>query len=294
MYFHSQNLKKDHREKGLVNWRCWWKISNRTQFTFSISIPSDFWHIDINLCENGWQEQAIGFSIACPLFALWFGFENNWLYDQLEKITKRKDEKYTDGRSIGLSYHGGTFWFSLWETPMESRSSDPKWWKFNFDPADFFLGKPKYAELVKERGDIKIDMPEGVYDATFKRFISYWKRQRSLHEKSISRIEIVIPVGIPHEGKGENSWDMGMDATFSITMPAEEDEPINEIINKFAIDCLKERQKHGSLSSGEYLKWKTEGEFRQSLEEASGVKLNIVSNIANSSGSEEKVKQGKL
>ncbi len=258
MYFHSQNLRKEEKKKHLIHWRCWWKLTDSTELTFAISIPSSFWHIHLELCENGWQEEAIGLDIACPLFAIWTGFENRWLYSQLEKLTRRKGQKYTGGRVIGISFHSGTFWFSLWETPMESSSSDPKWWRFTFNPMDFFFGRTKHTEEVLQEGDTSIDMPEGKYDATYKRFVSYWKRPRWPFTDKIHRISLEIPVGIPHEGKGENSWDCGMDATFGSTFPAPEHESLHEIVERFSIRELEQRQKYGSLSSPDYEKWRTE------------------------------------
>ena len=145
---------------------------------------------------------------------------------------------------------------------MEHRSKDPWWWDFTIDPMEILFGKRQYSEKVLEEGETTIDMPEGVYTATYKRFISYWKRARSPFVRSLHRISIDIPVGIPHEGKGENSWDMGMDATFGVTMPVEEDESIYDIARRFAMSCLKERQKYGSLHSPDYAKWKLEGEAR--------------------------------
>jgi hypothetical protein len=127
---------------------------------------------------------------------------------------------------------------------------------------DVIFGRRKYSEEVYEEGETSIDMPEGVYKATYKRFISYWKRPRWYKVQSLHRIEIDIPVGIPHEGKGENSWDMGMDATFGVTMPADKNKSMYQITKEFAISCLKTRQKYGSLHSPDYAKWKLEGEVR--------------------------------
>ena len=127
---------------------------------------------------------------------------------------------------------------------------------------DLLLGRRKYSEKILQEGSINIDMPEGVYRATFKRFISYWKRSRWFRVQSLHRISIDIPVGIPHEGKGENSWDMGMDATFGVTMPIDPEDSIYDIAKKFAISCLQDRQKHGSLHSPDYAKWKLQGEIK--------------------------------
>lgn len=256
MRFHSQNLKKEDRTKELINWRCWWYITEHTEFTCQIVVPSHFWHIDIDLCKNGWQEEAIGFSIACPLFAIWLGFRNNWLYNILEPITKRKDQKYTHGRNIGLSFYGGTLNIHLWADEMESRSVDPKWWDFHIDFKDLILGRSKYSKEILEEGDTQIVMPEGDYPARYKVEKATWKRPRWF--KLVKEyIEFDIPIGIPHEGKGENSWDIGMDGTFGIG--EEWKGNVHEATKKIALRCLETRQRYGSLNSADYAKWRKDG-----------------------------------
>lgn len=73
---------------------------------------------------------------------------------------------------------------------------------------------------------------------------------------------IDVPVGIPYQGKGENSYDIGMDATFSSVFPIKKEEGLRTLANKFAMECLKERQRTGRLSDPDYARWKMEGEAR--------------------------------
>lgn len=167
---------------------------------------------------------------------------------------------YWEERNISLSldlremiFHG-----SLWV----NMNGEPRKRSFYWVIPDIIFGRRQYSEKVLQEGGVDIDMPEGVYKATFKRFISYWKRPRWFGVQSLHRISMDIPVGIPHEGKGENSWDCGMDATFGVTMPADENESIYDIAKRFAMSCLKTRQKYGSLHSPDYAKWKLEGEAR--------------------------------
>src|SRR5690606_38230523 len=47
-----------------------------------------------------------------------------------------------------------------------------------------------------------------------------WSRPRWF-PKMVKRIEIEMGEPIPHQGKGENSWDCGVDGTYSYTAPAE-------------------------------------------------------------------------
>lgn len=247
---HWQNLKKEDRTKHLVHGRAW-----IGEFNIEWSIPTRFWHIHLNL--NHYDEAAIGLSIALGLFSFHIETRNRWLFNQLQKITKRKDQTYTNGRIIGISYHARTFWFSLWDDPMESRGVDPWWWKFNFNWEDFFLGKAKHNLEILQEGEAKIDMPEGSYDATYKVEHRTWKRPLWPFKTQRTAIYFDIPVGIPHEGKGENSWDMGMDATFGTGTEWEGN--VYAATKIIALDALKDRQRHGSLSDAGYAKWREEG-----------------------------------
>lgn len=141
-------------------------------------------------------------------------------------------------------------------------NNQPRNRHFYIHLADVIFGRRKYSETVLEEGEVEIDMPEGVYKATFKRFISYWRRPRWFGVQSLHRMSFDIPAGIPHEGKSENSWDMGMDATFGTTFPIEEGVGVFAEAKKFAIRCLIERQKYGSLHSPDYAKWKLEREIK--------------------------------
>lgn len=175
---------------------------------------------------------------------------------------------YWEERAIGLKFYFRQFIFTgEWWTNM---NNEPRNRYFYWVIPDKIFGRNKYTEKVLKEGDIEIDMPEGVYKATYKRFMSFWKKPRLPFIQKMERITIEIPVGIPHEGKGENSWDCGMDATFASTFPVERGESIYAIAKRFAMSCLKTRQKYGSLHSPEYAKWKLQGEIKQEHGENAG------------------------
>jgi len=188
------------------------------------------------------------------------GAHPNYTFKHTMPGGKVEKGAYWEERSVGVKLDlremlvQGEFWTNM--------NNQPRNRFFYIHIMDVILGRREYSEKVLQEGGVDIDMPEGVYKATFKRFISYWKRPRWFGVQSLHRISMDIPVGIPHEGKGENSWDMGMDATFGVTMPADENESIYDIAKRFAMSCLKTRQKYGSLHSPDYAKWKMEGEVR--------------------------------
>jgi hypothetical protein len=248
MRFSSQNLNdKVGGEKGSM-WRegrCWWYLDGNANKSaekvvrFSWAMWSNLNTIGIKLDLATWDDVfSIGFHFWKVHF--WFGFEYWKLQQWLSKKIKRSNQAYGNGRVIGLECYSGHIWINLWQDPMESRSVDPWWWHFSFDVMKVF-GKVNYSEQTIEERQITIPMPEKAYNATARLFVSVWKRPLGF-ERRLKRIEIKIPDGIPFEGKGENSWDLGQDATFGITCPANS---IPEGVGHLVGSVLKDRVKNG-------------------------------------------------
>lgn len=145
-------------------------------------------------------------------------------------------------REIALSFHDGGFFWSVWRDPMGGWDrSVPKWREGAWYPANFFLGRVNYTTREVEKREVSVPMPEKAYPATATLFESTWKRPRWFPER-LMRVTIDVPGGIPKEGKGENSWDCGEDATFGITCPARS---IPEGIGHLVGSVLKDRVKYG-------------------------------------------------
>ncbi len=149
-------------------------------------------------------------------------------------------------KEISISIHSGCIWWNLgfsedrWKVPFL---------KGNFNPFDFFFGRPKYSDKEIESREIVIPMPEAGYKATAKLFIASWSRPRWF-TKSIQRVSIEIPEGIPFPGKGENSYDCGPDATYSITTG--ECNSIPEGVGKLVASVLRDRVNYGGYGSWAY------------------------------------------
>ena len=94
--------------------------------------------------------------------------------------------------------------------------------------------------------------PEGTYQAHAVLEELVWSRPRWFKER-MTRVDFEIPNGIPHAGKGENSWDCGDDATFG--MSTGECKSIPEGIGKLVGSCLQTRIRYGGW--GDY-EWKRE------------------------------------
>lgn len=110
---------------------------------------------------------------------------------------------------------------------------------------DAVLGRKKYSEGPATSKEIIINMPEGDYQGTYKKYVAHWKRPRWPIIDSVARVEIDIPEGIPFPGKGENSWDCGDDACFGITVSAK---TIDEAVSKLIQSVIRDREHYGGAS----------------------------------------------
>lgn len=88
-------------------------------------------------------------------------------------------------------------------------------------------------------------MPEHPYPATVRLFESTWKRPRWPFARRMVRAEIEVEGGIPHPGKGENSWDCDDDATYSLTCQARTAE---DAVAKLVGSVLRDRRNYGGRS----------------------------------------------
>lgn len=235
VHIHWQNLNDNKRgePKGVpYEGRCWlWfrgfgKRRNNSVgfswnlwrphwlFSFSFGVKTD--EEDVSVGVGVWPF-SFHFHIAC-LFPRSF---NDWWM-----------KKYR--------YGGREFWFystlaeeaagwfnvvfHLWEDPMGGGGCKKGWKRltdFYLDFPDCILspvfGKLKFTEETLETKVISIPMPEGVYQGDAKLSRATWKRPR-LPWVSLMRhgAHVDIPIGIPYEGKSENSWDCGEDGVFGI------------------------------------------------------------------------------
>jgi len=96
-------------------------------------------------------------------------------------------------------------------------------------------------------------MPEGTYEAKARLEMGYWKRPRWFVKKR-KATHLVIPKGVPVEGKGENAWDCRPDATYAMTIASDS---IPEGVGKFVGHMLEQRVRYGGWSDWEWKKPRT-------------------------------------
>lgn len=248
MYYHYQNLKKDQKETNkITDFRFW--LGQNPCLECEICIPPSVDILSLQLNLNYYGDTAIGGHIIIWPFSLYWNIEWRPLYNFLNKITRRKGREYSNGRCIGFSLNKQSLSLSLWEDPMESDGRDPWWWRKYIFFDDFFLGKAKCSTEVLEEKDTVVPMPEKSYEAHAKLMMYTWKRPRWF-TKQLKRVQIDVPEGIPHEGKGENSWDCGEDRTFGMTTG--ECSSIAQGVGDLVGSVLRDRVRYGGWSDWNY------------------------------------------
>lgn len=196
-----------------------------------------FWHIgtsgNTSLCAewNLWSKRlsaglgladydhAISAHLCTYLFSLYL-ILNYWPLEQwLQRITKRKHEKYGNGRTVGLSWFEGSLRVDIWNCPMEWHSTDPKWWSFSINPVDLLLGSREYSERTIQSGIRQLTFPEKTYDVRIDIKEATWKRPRWPWATKILRTDAEVDGGIPVPGKGTTDCNCDDDAIYSQTSP---------------------------------------------------------------------------
>lgn len=229
MRFHWQNLNEKPGNKlghSLKHFRFWvgdfggeWlAFSKKFSLRFSIG-----------------GHHGVGFSLSLFLFTVYLSYDRyvSWL-------------RVVPHGEFAIYWYMKGLWFALWQKEMESNSADPWWRKIHvvhFD--DVLLGRAKYSTEVVEVREVLIPMPEGSYPAIVNMELARWKRPRWFATE-ILRANVEIPNGgIPHEGKGENSWDIGEDACLALSCVARN---VEDATAKVVESVLRDRHRYGTPS----------------------------------------------
>lgn len=257
MWWHWQNLnEKGHaggktiKGSALKHWRGWLHFSDRA----SLNVEWVLWCKRLGArLSLGEDESAISVSVNAILFSFYLTFEHWKLEKWLSNATKRKDEQYGNGRSIGFHWTEDTLFVSIWEDPMEWRAVDPLWMHFTICPADIVFGRRKYAHKPLDHEKRTLTMPEGGYPVEIELAEDSWKRPRWPWARKILRANIECAGGVPVPGKGENSWDQGQDAIYSLTCEAKS---FQDALSKLHASVMNSRERHGGRN------WKPEAVSR--------------------------------
>lgn len=241
MNWHWQNLNEN--GSGLKYGRAWFHITEHLVFNPEWNFGSRSRHTGIGV-KVGSDDRDIGIFIGVAhLFGVYFNLDGAW-------PSRWAFGKYGEQeRSFQLSWFEGRINLELaydWTEPSynpKDRWNHPGDRHWSISPIDVLLGNPKYFEREIETLPVKIPMPEKIYDGTVRIFESTWTRPRlPWFPKRLRRTTVDIPNGIPFPGKGENSWDCGMDGCYGLTSPAQTPaDAVGEVVKS----VLHSRERYG-------------------------------------------------
>lgn len=202
-------------------------------------------HVDVDQYGEG----PINIGVYVWPFSLYLNFETRWAQWISERLTQAgayEDRSVafhvcrTDGSAMDLP---GQLRWNLWTPDSMWSSKTPRWRNGHFHWADVVLGRVDYTDRTIDTVDVIVPMPEGTYAGTVKVFESTWRRRRfPFLSMSMRRTTVDVPEGVPHPGKGENAWDCGEDATYSLTSPATTP---SEAVGVLVASVLERRQRYG-------------------------------------------------
>lgn len=122
-----------------------------------------------------------------------------------------------DTRQVGLQFHHGDFWWNFWMPTDSWNSDDPRWRRGSTSFETWIKGK-HIVDTFRDIANVEtfhLPFYEGVYKVVVTRIAYVHRWSRWPWKKKYMKWEVEAPVPIPHEGKGENSWDQGEDGTYS-------------------------------------------------------------------------------
>lgn len=255
MYWHWQNLndKPGGRQgSGLLHGRAWFYPWHRRGSDESMGACfSVCWNLFSPSCHARFKvephggDESFSCSFAIPfIIALYFGFEGFKWIDALALwlLPRREgDRRWWEGRECALSVHHATIWWSVWHTADSWESGTP-WWQYGcFHFWDFLAGKPKYSSRILSEHAVELAFPEGVYSAKVQLKEAQWVRARWFTQRWCNaEVTLEKPPAVP--GKGENSWDCGEDAIYSLSCPAA---TLEEAMAKYTEAVYNSRRRHG-------------------------------------------------
>jgi hypothetical protein len=259
--WHAQNLTDGERDPMWRYGRAWinfWRGDGDTGVGYREVLEiNPEWHVQPRATAGigielggGDGDTDIQFNLDVGLARFYLTFDSRSFRPLLERILPGRWYVAPDGRryritqeqEITIRWHNGGLWWSLWHPTMEWSSETPKWRHGHFDPTDWLLGRHVYSSSDISTEPVEVPMPEKTYAGTVRMFESTWKRPRWPFVRRMVRADIEVKGGIPHPGKGENSWDCDDDATYSLTCQATTPEAA---VAKMVESVLRDRRRYG-------------------------------------------------
>ncbi len=155
---------------------------------------------------------------------------------------------YARHYSLKLNY-GGRLISGGWGELDGMWSKGQPWYRDFGLSSRHIWGRIKADKVIDDTGETVIPMPEGLYPATWE--LDHYERRHVrwpgtmldwFAQPDTPTYSLKIPGGIPHWGKGENSWDCGMDGLFGISGGFN---TIEKAVGAAVEASLRDRRKYG-------------------------------------------------
>lgn len=242
----------EREEQPYARWykKAWWYAADDDRVAPTGNASALIWHrskghgVGFQFGMNG-SESDIGLDLYLGKIA------SVWLRYQSPRTKRFRIEGDYDARHIGIMLHPHDMAWMTVDIMAKSGSwsrSDP-WWMHNTLNIHTIFGRVRSEKVDLDGGVCQIPMPEGVYEGLWarNRYVSSYVgplgkiRDRILGPKTSNpSYWIEIPGGIPCYGKGENSWDCGMDGIFGTG-----GRTIEDAIGNVVSAATRERNRHG-------------------------------------------------
>jgi hypothetical protein len=216
---------------------------------------SRFWHASVDVGGGEWDVSA---SWALGLFQVGAHFQGffprswrylPWVYDKAtrefdysRKSNPRGFIQDTWPSTTGWHWYAGSLSIELWRNSEANHPLEPKGWSWWITPKDLLLGRMSHDRRTLRVEEATLPMPERSFKAkvTFEEIIRRRPRWPWPERFYVAEIEPELPV--LHPGKGENAWDCGMDATYTLSTPAT---TVAEAVGAFVESIYRDRDRHG-------------------------------------------------
>ena len=206
IWFHWQNLNERGLLGGIVHGRAWLRI-----FAWALHWEWHLWgrtcHLGVDVPSHGGGEEVL-FKAAFPPVSIYFGIAppfHSWLW----KLAPSSD------RECQISVHDWAVWINPWSLQNEWHKKDPWWVRgLTIHIDDLIWGSQKCTTTEPRQTEpVAIELDGRIYRGTAHYERRVWKRPRWFAKQRDSTwIDMDTKDGLPHAGKGENSWDCGDDA----------------------------------------------------------------------------------
>lgn len=208
-------------------------------------LPGTSWGAQLHFRKD---EDPIGWMVGFGLATVYGSFDSK----PIRKLAKFVADTLFPG-DMGTKWSGRDFGIRFFDNAV--------WWNFGSDDYGWTKGRPKWKDgswrplgfdmrqtdpVVVETREVLVPMPERSYRGTATVTEAYWgfsKLPRFFHERK-RHVDIEMhpgeQIGVP--GKGENAWDCGDDAIFSMSTAERTPE---DAVGKLVASALRTRKKYG-------------------------------------------------